>query len=45
MAKNGPTLCKEIQCTMLFGENIKIAPNIHIHPLLGLAVAVKYGTS
>ena len=27
MAKNRPTLCKEIQCTMLFGENMKIAPN------------------
>ena len=45
MAKNRPTLCKEIRCTILFGENMKIAPNIRIHPLLGSAAAAKYSTS
>jgi len=30
---------------MLFGENMKIAANIRIHPLLGSAAAAKYSTS
>jgi len=30
---------------MLFGEIMKIAPNIRVYPLLGSAAAEKYSTS